>query len=165
MIAYEGVGVAMSRLVLALCAGICFLSLRPVVMTAQEATYDESALRVDQHQGTISIVRGVSETLVAKVGPFRAADVAGIVSPSPNAVGEARKFEHDYRPGLWIASLGIASLGMAIGSYRIADLNRAIPTGLTIAGVSLITYGGWRLGNAYRALSKSIWWYNRELKR
>ena len=36
---------------------------------------------------------------------------------------------------------------------------------LTIAGVALITYGGWRLGNAYRALSKSIWWYNRELKR
>ncbi len=26
-------------------------------------------------------------------------------------------------------------------------------------------YGGWRLGNAYRALSKSVWWYNRELKR
>ena len=134
-------------------------------MTAQEATYDESALRVDQHRGTISIVRGVSETVVVKVGPFRGADVAGIVGPSLNAVGEARKFEHDYRPGTWIASLGIATLGAAIGSYRIADLNQAVPTGLTIAGVALITYGGWRLGNAYRALSKSIWWYNRDLKR
>lgn len=134
-------------------------------MTSQETTYDESALRVDQHRGTISIVRGVSETVVAKVGPFRAIDVAGIVSLSPNAVGEARKFEHDYRPGTWIASLGIATLGLALGSYRIADLNQAVPTGLTVSGVALITYGGWRLGNAYRSLSKSIWWYNRELKR
>ena len=134
-------------------------------MTAQEATYDENALRVEQHRGSISIVRGISETVLLKVGPFRAADVAAIVNPSPNAVAEARKFEHDYRPGTWIASLGVATLGLAIGSSRIADLNQAIPTGLTIAGVSLITYGGWRLGNAYRALSKSVWWYNRDLKR
>lgn len=134
-------------------------------MTAQEGSYDENALRVDQHRGTISILRGVSETVVMKVGAFRAVDVAGIVSPSPNAVGEAKKFEHDYRPGMWIASLGIATLGVAIGSYRIADMNQAVPTSLTIVGVSLITYGGWRLGNAYRALSKSVWWYNRDLKR
>ena len=155
----------MSRLLLELCAGICLLSMRPVLMTAQEGTYDENALRVDQHRGTISIVRGVSETVVVKVGAFRAVDVAGIVRPSPNAIAEAKRFEHDYRPGTWIASLGVATLGVAIGSYRIAGLNQALPTGLTIAGVSLITYGGWRLGNAYRALSKSVWWYNRDLKR
>jgi hypothetical protein len=155
----------MSRLLLKLCAGICLLSMRPVLMTAQEGTYDENALRVDQHRGTISIVRGVSETVVVKVGAFRAVDVAGIVRPSPNAIAEAKRFEHDYRPGTWIASLGVATLGVAIGSYRIAGLNQALPTGLTIAGVSLITYGGWRLGNAYRALSKSVWWYNRDLKR
>jgi hypothetical protein len=134
-------------------------------MTAQEGTYDENALRVDQHRGAISIVRGVSETVVVKVGAFRAFDVAGIVSPSPNAVAQAKIFEHDYRPGTWILSLGTATLGVAIGTYRIAHLNQAVPTGLTIAGVSLITYGGWRLGNACRALSKSIWWYNRDLKR
>jgi hypothetical protein len=154
----------MSRL-LALCTGICLLSMRPVLMTAQEATYEENALRVDQHGGTISIVRGASETVVLKVGAFRGADVAGIVRPSANAVMHAKIFEHDYRPGTWMVSLGIATLGLAVGSYQIADLNRAIPTGLTIAGASLITYGGWRLGNAYRALSRSIWWYNRDLKR
>jgi len=134
-------------------------------MTAQEATYDENALRVDQHRGTISIVRGISETVVLKVGAFRAVDVAGIVSPSANAVTQARLFEHDFRPGTWMVSLGIATLGVALGSHQIADLNQAVPAGFTIAGVSLITYGGWRLGNAYRALSKSVWWYNRDLKR
>jgi hypothetical protein len=154
----------MSRL-LALCAGICFLTMRPVLMTAQEATYDENALRVDQHRGTVSIVRGVSETVVLKVGAFRAVDVAGIVSPSANAVTQAKIFEHDYRPGTWLLSLGIATFGVALGSHQIADLNQVVPAGLTIAGVSLITYGGWRLGNAYRALSKSVWWYNRDLKK
>ena len=134
-------------------------------MTAQEETYDENALRVDQRRGTISIVRGVSETTVLKVGAFRTAQVAGIVSPSPNAVMEARIFERDYLPGAWITSLGIATLGAAIGSSKIPDLNRAVPVGLTIAGMSLIIYGGKRLESAYRALSKSIWWYNRDLKK
>jgi hypothetical protein len=134
-------------------------------MTAQEGTYDEKALRVEQHRGTISIVQGVSETTVLKIGAFRAVDVAKVVSTSPNAVAQARLFEHDYRPGTWIVSLGIATLGAAIGTYRIADLSQTIPTSLAIAGVSLITYGGWRLGNAYRALSRSVWWYNRDLKK
>jgi hypothetical protein len=154
----------MSRL-LALCTGICLLSMRPVTMTAQQAAYDENALRVEQQRGAISIVRGVSETVVLRIGAFRAVDVAGLVSASPNAVSQAKIFEHHYRPGTWILSLGIATLGGAIGSHRIADLNQVIPTGLTIAGVSLITYGGWRLANAYRALSRSVWWYNRDLKR
>ena len=134
-------------------------------MTAQQATYDESALRVDQNRGSIRIVRGASETVVLAVGVFRAADVAGIVRASAHAVAQAKIFERDYRAGTWILSLGIATLGAAIGSHRLAHLNQLIPTGFTIAGVSLITYGGWRLGNAYRALSRSVWWYNRDLTR
>jgi hypothetical protein len=134
-------------------------------MTAQEANYDENALRVDQRRGTISIVRGVSGTPVLEVGAFRATDVAGIVRASPSAVAEAKIFERDYLPGAWSVSLGIATLGSAIGTSRIANLNQVVPAGLAIAGMSLIVYGGRRLENAYRALSKSIWWYNRDLKR
>lgn len=115
-------------------------------MTAQEATYDEKALRVDQRRGTIRIVQGASETTVLKIGAFRTAQVTGIVSTSPNAVAEARIFERDYLPGARITSLGIATLGAAIGSSKIADLNQAVPIGLSIAGMSLIIYGdgSWR---------------------
>ncbi|MDQ6872236.1 MAG: hypothetical protein M3037_09550 [Gemmatimonadota bacterium] len=134
-------------------------------MTAQEATYDEDALRVEQRRGTISIVRGVSETTVLKIGAFHAAHVAGIVGRSPNAVAEAKIFDRDYLPGAWITSLGIATLGAAIGSSRISNLTQAVPAGLTIAGMSLIVYGGLRLEKAYRGLSKAIWWYNRDLKK
>lgn len=153
----------MSRLLLAFCAGSCLLTMRPSVMTAQERNYDDNALRADQSRGTIRIVRGVSGTVVGKTGVFRGLDLARIVSESPNAVTEAKVFQRDYVPGTWIASLGIATLGAAIGASRIHDINQVIPTGLTVASVALITYGGSRLENAYRALGKSIWWYNRDL--
>ena len=154
----------MSRLLLALCTGTCILTMGPTLMTAQERNYDENALRIDEHRGTISIVRGVSETVVAKIGVFRAVDVAAVVSPSPKAVAEATVFQRNYRPGTWIASLGIVTLGAAIGASRISGMNQAISTSLTIVSVSLITYGGSRLETAHRALAKAIWWYNRDLK-
>jgi hypothetical protein len=71
--------------------------------------------------------------------------------------------KHTTGEGVLVVAL-LAAL-VACADPAIAHLNQAVPTGLTIAGVSLITYGGWRLGNAYRALSKSVWWYNRDLKK
>jgi hypothetical protein len=133
-------------------------------MTAQERNYDENALRIDEHGGTIRIVKGASETVVAKIGVFRAVDVAAVVSPSPKAVAEATVFQRNYRPGTWLASVGIATLGAAIGASRISGLNRAVPASLTIVSVSLITVGGVKLETAHRALARAIWWYNRDLK-
>lgn len=155
----------MSRLLVALCVGSGLLLAGPRLMTAQDRSYDQNALRVDEQRGTISIVRGVSETVVVKIGVFRAVDVAGVVSASPKAVAEAKIFERNYRPGTWITSLGIATMGAAIGTSRIHDVNQVIPTGLTILSVGLIAYGGSRLEHAYRALSRAVWWYNRDLGR
>ena len=154
----------MSRYLLAFCTGSCVLIAGPTLTTAQERNYDENALRIDEHGGTIRIVKGASETVVAKIGVFRAVDVAAVVSPSPKAVAEATVFQRNYRPGTWLASLGIATLGAAIGASRISGLNRAVPTSLTIVSVSLITVGGVKLETAHRALARAIWWYNRDLK-
>jgi len=154
----------MSRFLLALCTGTCILTTAPTPMRAQERNYDENALRIDEHGGTIRIVKGASETVVAKIGVFRAVDVAAVVSPSPKAVAEATVFQRNYRPGTWLASVGIATLGAAIGASRISGLNRAVPTSLTIVSVSLITVGGVKLETAHRALARAIWWYNRDLK-
>jgi hypothetical protein len=154
----------MPRLLLALCTGTCLLAAGPSVVTAQERNYDENALRIDEHGGTISLVRGTSETVVARIGVFRAVDVAAVVSPSPKAIAEATVFQHNYRPGTWLASLGIAALGAAIGVSRMNGVNQAIPTSLTIVSVSLITVGGVKLERANRALARAVWWYNRDLK-
>lgn len=132
-------------------------------MTAQDGNYDEKALRLEDHFG-VQIIRGVQGVVVGKVGMFRGVDVSAVVSPSPNAVAEAKIFQHDYTPGMLMASVGIATLGAAIGASRIQGINQMIPTGITIVSVGLLSYGGSRLENAYKALSKSIWWYNRDLK-
>ncbi len=154
----------MSRLLLALCTGTCMLTAESSLVTAQERSYEENALRIDEHGGTIRIVRGASETVVAKIGVFRAVDVAAVVAPSPKAVAEATVFQRNYRPGTWMTSLGLATLGAAVGASRVSGLNRGIPISLTIVSVSLVTVGGFKLETAHRALARAIWWYNRDLK-
>jgi hypothetical protein len=153
----------MSRLAIGVCAAQLFF-LGATAMSAQDSSYDENALRVESRYGDLQIVRGVQGTVVARAGIFRGPKVASIVSRSERALAEARVFERDYQPGQSIIAIGIATLGVAIGAWRIPEINPAIPTGLTIVSVSLITYGGMKLESAYRALSKAIWWYNRDLK-
>jgi hypothetical protein len=134
-------------------------------MSAQDSSYDDNALRVESRLGNLQIVRGVQGTVVARSGVFHGPRVVSLVTRSDNALAEAKVFERDFQPGQYVTAIGIATLGAAIGAWRISDVNAAIPTALTIVSVSLITYGGTKLERAYRALSKSIWWYNRDLKK
>jgi hypothetical protein len=134
------------------------------VVAAQDGKYDESALRLEGHGGDLRIVRGVQGTVVAHIGGFRTPDVSAIVSPSEKAMIEAKSFAHDYGPGNWIAAVGIVALGAGIGVSRVHDADRSIPTGLAVSGAALILYGGTRIQSAYNALTRSIWWYNRDLK-
>ena len=154
----------MSRLLLALYTVIGMFVAGTNAAAAQESSYDERALRIDEHMGTLRLVRGTSETVVAKIGTFRGGNVAEVVSPSAKAVAEAKVFQNNYRPGAWMAAIGIATLGAAVGAARISDLNQAVPTSLTVVSVSLIAVGGSKLDTAYRALARAVWWYNRDLK-
>lgn len=154
----------MPRLTVALCAAQLLL-LGVTTMSAQDSSYDENALRVESRRGDLQIVRGIQGTVVARAGLFRGPKMASLVSQSDSALAEARVFERDYQPGQYVAALGIATLGAAIGASRIPNINQVIPTALTITSVVLITYGGAKLESAYRALSKAIWWYNRDLKK
>ena len=88
---------------------------RPVVLTAQDNTYDASALRIEGHLGDVRIVRGVSDSVVLTVGIVRPVDVARLVAASPNAVAQAKVFESNYRQGIWTAVLGVASWAAVFG--------------------------------------------------
>ena len=154
----------MSRLTLFCLAGLFVLMTGPDAATAQERSYDQNALRLDASFGDVSIVRGVDGQLVGKIGVFRGIDVAKVVETSPKAVSEAKEFQRNYRPGHIALALGFITMGASLGASRLPDLNRGVTTGLTIATVGLITYGGTRLQKAYTALHKSLWLYNRDLK-
>ena len=134
-------------------------------MAAQEFRYDENALRVESRQGNLRILRGVDGTVVASAGIFQGPRMAHLVSSSENALAEARIFERDYDPGQWLAGIGIATLGAAIGATRIEDVSPLIQVGLYATSFVAIGYGAKKLESAYRALSKAIWWYNRDLTR
>ena len=154
----------MARLAVALTTALV-LSLEATAMSAQDSIYDQNALRVQSVRGDLQIVRGAQDVVVAHSGIFHGPRLASVVTGSDSAVAEARVFERDYQPGQYIAGLGIAMMGAAIGASRIHDINTLIPGGLTVASFALIIYGAGRLESAYRALSKSIWLYNRDLKR
>jgi len=154
----------MSRLAVVLATAL-FLSTGAAGMHAQDSTYDQNALRVQSVRGDLQIVRGAQGIVVAHSGIFHGPDLTHVVTRSDSALAEARIFERDYQPGQYIAGLGIAMMGAAIGASRIPDINTLIPGGLTVASFALIVYGAGRLESAYRALSKSIWLYNRDLKR
>ena len=155
----------MLRLLLALLVGGFLSVAESPALNAQERSYDENALRLEGHLGDVRIVRGSQGTIMGRIGVIRGVDVASLVSPSEKATVEAKSFAHDYGPGTWLTAAGIATLGAAIGVSRISDVNRGITAGLTLAGTGLLVYGAGRLEDAYNALSRSIWWYNRDLKR
>lgn len=154
----------MPHFTVVLCAAH-LLSLGATAMSAQDSSYDQNALRVESHRGDLQIVRGIEGTVVARAGVFRGPRVADLVGQSGKALEEARIFEREYQPGQYLAALGIGVMGAALGASRIADLNPLIPTGLTGVSIVLIAYGGAKLHRATQALSRAIWWYNRDLQR
>ena len=154
----------MPRLLAAAIVAACLPLFAAPAVNAQAGTYDDNAFRVEGQRGDFRIVRGTEGTLVGKIGVFRGIDVTRLVASSEKATIEAKRFVRDYKPGVLLLSLGIATLGAGIGVSEIQNVNRAITTGLMLAGTGLIVYGAGRLENAYNALSRSIWWYNRDLK-
>jgi len=154
----------MTRFAIALCALSLFLA-GATTMFAQDSTYDVSALRVESSMGDLQIVRGAQSTVVARAGVFHGPKLAQLVARSDRAAAEARVFEQNYDRGQYTFAAGLATLGAAVGASRIRDLNGAIRPGLTAASVLLIAYGGSKLERASQALSRAIWWYNRDLKR
>ena len=126
-------------------------------------SYDVNALRVESHFGDLRIVRGVDGPVVGNIGTFKRVDLVQLVAPSENAMKEARVFNRNHGPGTLISALGAVVLGV---SFAVASNNDDASWGLVaaeVAGSGLILYGGIRLNRAFNALSKSLWWYNRDL--
>ena len=127
-------------------------------------SYDARALRLETHKGEFRIVRGLDGPVVAKLGFFSRPDVVSLVAPSENAMREARNFSRDRGPGMAAAIAGLLITGVSLAASHASGSNWGLVTATT-GGVVLMLYGGVRLDNAYSSLSKSIWWYNRDLKK
>lgn len=133
--------------------------------TSDSGQYDRRALRFESHRGTIRVLQGNDDVVVGRTQWFRRFDLASIVASSDRALSEAQEFNRNRTPGMWALSLGILAVAADGILVRVNGNPSLVTSGLGIGGLVLIVSGAERLDRASEALSKSLWLYNRDLRK
>jgi hypothetical protein len=135
---------------------------------APGCAYDQCALRVEGNR----ILRGASGESVGSLGVFSATNLTGLVSGvlSDSATAHARIFDATYGRGSTLALVGALVAGAALGvehSRRDQRLTGGTSTVFAIAVSGMVAglVGVREVAKAHDALSRAIWWHNRELPR
>jgi hypothetical protein len=159
----------MSRIFLTICLASHVIA-GESTMDGQEQTprdqYDAQAVRIETRWGNRFLVRGREGAVVGKIGS-RGFDFPSALAASPNAAREAAEFVRVDRRANTLLAIGILAWGVGGGVARMDDIGAAvaIPAWTAVAGGTvLMVYGGVQLNKALTALSRSIWWYNRDLQ-
>ena len=126
--------------------------------------YDAKSLRIESHWGSYRVIRGATGPVIGTVGVVRSFDLEKAVASSPVAAAEARVYQANHLPGSIAAITGTLALAAGIIMSTNSSNNASTPI-LIVAGAGAIGWGAVHLNNAYSALSRSLWWYNRDLKR
>ena len=127
--------------------------------------YDHRALRFESHRWGIRILEGNEERVVGKTQWFRSFDLASIVASSNRALSEAQDFNKYRTPGMWALTLGIVAVAADAVMVRANGNPNFVTSTVGIVGTVLIVSGAERLDRASEALSRSLWWYNRDLSK
>ena len=136
----------------------------PVTSAPADCDYNACALRMKLSWGNWRILRGERGQQVAKLGMFNAPDIESIVRTSPEALAELQTFRRNYTSSEVMQVLGVLlmSVGLASASANHSDV---VPFTSVVGGGALVIYGVSRHVTAFNALHKTIWLYNRSLKR
>jgi hypothetical protein len=132
--------------------------------TDSTRTYVASALRFETNWGNVSLIRGADGPVVGTLGWFRDFDLTQVLASSPSAVADARVFETNNFRGSVAGAIGATTtlIGVVVAANR---SNNAASPALIIGGVGVMVWGAQHLSMSYSALSRALWWYNRDLKR
>ncbi len=132
--------------------------------TDSARTYDARALRFESSWGNVKIIRGAEGQLVGTSGWFRDIELEKLVASSPTAVAQARQYEKNNFRGSLAGTLG--ALGAAVGLVLTTNgSNNASSPALLIGGIGAMLWGAQHLTMSYSALSRALWWFNRDLPR
>lgn len=136
----------------------------PPARTDSSTAYDSQALRFESSWGSADIVRGAKGEVVGTVGWFRSFDVEKLVQSSPQALAAAKDFRTSNYRGSLVSSIGagLVAAGLIIAGN---NSNNASTPVLIIAGAGGIGWGLTHINASYSALSRALWWYNRNLER
>lgn len=141
----------------------------PSVATQQARTdsstvYDSQALRFESRWGSADIMRGAKGEVVGTVGWFRDFDIERLLQSSPQAAAAAHDFSVSNFRGSLVTTIGasLVAIGLVVASN---NSNNASTPVLIIAGAGGIGWGLQHISQSYAALSRAVWWYNRDLAR
>lgn len=157
-----------SRIILTLIAGVLCAFGRTTTVGAQtkDSTrgHGGQSLRYESNWGNGKIIRGADGPLVGTVGWFRSFDVEKLVAASPSAQAEARVFKTNNLRGSVVGSIGAAAtvIGVVVAAN---NSNNASSPVMIIGGLGAMALSAHHFQTAYSALSRSLWWYNRDVAR
>jgi hypothetical protein len=126
--------------------------------------YDGQALRFESSWGSGKVIRGADGPVIANIGWFRSFDVEKLVAASPPARAEASIYKTNNFRGSVVATVGAAAAAIGVMVATNSSNNASSPM-LIIGGVGAMAWGAQHFNAAYSALSRSLWWYNRDLAR
>ena len=128
-------------------------------------TYDECALRLEGAR----VVSGISGLQVSRVGMFGARGLDSLMRRSDSATVYARRFST--RQGR-ATVLGLVSAAAAFGyitavghAVEWGDSRAVSPEVYGVASIAFALIGAFEQSRARTALSRALWWHNRELQR
>ncbi len=127
-------------------------------------SYDAQALRFESRWGKADIIRGANGPVIGTAGLFRSFDVTQVVGSSPQAVAAAREFKTNNFRGSLVGGLGATTVVVGAILTSNSSNNAASPI-LIVAGSVAVAWGVQHLNMGYSALSRALWWYNRDLTR
>jgi hypothetical protein len=136
----------------------------PGQATDSSRTYGAAALRFETRWGNVSIIRGADGPVVGTLGWFRDFDLTQLLATSPPAVADARVFETNNFRGSVVGAIGATTALIGVVVAANSSNNAASPV-LVIGGVGAMVWGAQHLSMSYSALSRALWWYNRDLKK
>jgi hypothetical protein len=132
--------------------------------TDSSRAYGVEALRFETSWGNVSIIRGADGPVVGTLGWFRDFDLTQLLATSAPAVADARSFQTNNFRGSVVGAIGATTTLIGVVVAANGSNNAASPV-LMIGGVGAMVWGAQHLSMSYSALSRALWWYNRDLKR
>jgi hypothetical protein len=126
--------------------------------------YDAKALRFETNWGNVKIIRGVDGALLGTGGWFRDPGLTELFAASPRALTELKDYQRNNFRGSLIGGVGAAATVAGIVVAANSANNASSPI-IVVAGISAMVWGAQHLSMSYAALSRAMWWYNRDAVR
>jgi hypothetical protein len=127
-------------------------------------SYDALALRFVTSWGNVRIIRGAQGAVIGTAGWFRDPGLEALLAASPRAVTEVKDYETNNFRGSLVGGIGAAATVVGILVAANGSNNASTPI-IVVGGVSAMAWGAQHLSMSYAALSRAMWWYNRDVAR